>query len=254
MTIEETSVRQGPYWDMIKGVGTGSFVAYTLAPILYLKNRRQTGQKFIRSDCMKGASLLALNVVPQAVIALTINGLLNKWFLKKNDGEPISSTQKIASAFIAGGASGIASTSFEFGVQNLQNKWKPTIMQVYKCAIKQKGITAVFATGSLALMFRELIYAPGYLVGAQWISNKLQPNIKNEIARDVCGAAVAGGIVGALTTPIDTLRANIQWVERNWSYTKTVKVLRFGILSGISARVGALVLANTMMTLGNKYL
>jgi hypothetical protein len=255
MSIEESNLPNshfsGMLWDGVKGGMLGGLVVTCTSPLLYAKNRWQTKQLLIFKDCMKGAPLMALSVIPQAFIVLSVNAYMQNKIANNNGGRELTNGEKFCTAIFAGGISGAASAPFEFGAQNLQNKWQKSLREVFTVAVNQKGPRILF-TGSIALIFREAIYAPGYIFASHWLSGKLTPYIQDKTTRDVTGAALAGAIVGAITAPLDTLRANKQYMKNNWGYLKTIKVLRIGIFAGVIARVGALMIANTMMSLGAK--
>ena len=250
-----------------KGATLGAGIVAIVAPLLYFKNMKQTKQPIVLRHCYRGAPVMAFNVVPQTAITLGANSLIKKHFFHKDDGEDFSTNEKLIAATTAGAIAGIASAPCEFVVQNYQNKWRNSITQVVRSAFMEKG-PAVFMRGASFLALREGIYAPGYLVLTKIFSDMFKPHIKNEYAADGAGALAAGAIVGAVTSPPDILRANKQWMTRNWSARDTQrnlaqKVMEKGVksrnravviamMSGATARMAAVSVANFIMVVFTK--
>jgi len=249
-----------------KGAALGSGIVTVVAPLLYMKNMLQTKQPIIPSHCYRGAPLMALNVVPQTAITLGTNSLIKRYFFKKKSDE-LTNSEKLIAATAAGSIAGVASAPCEFVVQNYQNGWKNSMSQVAKCALKKNG-PSVFMRGSSFLAVREGIYAPGYLVLTEIISDLFKPHMKSEYAADGAGAVVAGAVVGAITSPPDIFRANKQMMDSNWTAKETVnnlaiKVMQAGdksknkavviaMMSGATARIAAVSVANFILVVFTK--
>lgn len=236
-------------WNAGKGAALGGAVVTVLNPLLYAKNRWMTNQKFIPAHCMRGVSLNAATVIPQAFIVIPVNELIKNIISQVNGERELTNSEKAAAGVVSGMLSGAISTPFEFIVQNIHGGWQSSYKQVISQAIKLRGIGVIF-TGALALSLREGVYAPGYTFGSHWLSRKFAPYIESDKAKKVIGAGAAGLVVGAVTTPFDNLRANIQFMARNWGYATTIKNTCFGIFAGITARMGACAIATILMTLG----
>ncbi len=231
-----------------KGAFLGAGVVTAITPLLYIKNRLQTEQKVVPAHLMRGAPLLALNIVPQTAVAISVNELMKRGFKE----EKLTSAQKAVAAMTAGAFAGAVSAPMEFVVQNYQNSWRSSLLKTAQAAWKEEGVFS-FTRGSSALAVREAMYAGGYLVLAGSIKDKVQKKVKSEVGATVIGAAFSGLIVGAITNIPDVFRANKQWLERNWGYIDACKQLKIRqFMSGVSSRSTAVVIANLIMVYGTQ--
>ena len=123
--------------------------------------------------------------------------------------------------------------------------------------IQINGYRGLFNGGG-ALVGREIIYVVSYKIMAENISKLYAKTFEKSRLTDVLGAGTSGAIGGAVTTPLDCLRA----VKQDQSLVRTpesyIKILNNcgynGVLRGVAERSIAIALACIFMDQGSKIL
>lgn len=188
-------------WEFAKGSFFGGIVVSVLTPAIYFKNMVMGGEPIVWANCGRGIGLNAFSVVPTTAVAMSVNELLIRLF----DGN-ISENNKFAISAFSGGVSGLVCNPMEALVQNLQaSKQQTTMQQIWKMAGYKRLLR-----GSCATFARESLYFTGYNVLTSWLALRILSYTNNPVLATGAGAVFAGIFVGALTTPLDFIRAQKQ--------------------------------------------
>ncbi len=237
----------------LQGAFLGFFKAVLITPLLYYKNMLQSGNPIVVKNCVNATFVIGLNIIPQFAGTLGFRELLTKKYYKKQSAEELTERQQLMTTGLAAAGAGFLTVPGEFIAQNRMNKWQSTTWKVIVEAHRIGGYR-VFFRGAVTVPAREFIYMNGLFYLSKKLSIAIQPIVKNENYALVIGGAFAGAITGAITNPIDVLRANRQCMLKGWSYIQTMqKVGPTFMIKGIRYRSAAIAVAISFLSAGNKY-
>lgn len=245
-----------PIWDTFvegaKGSAIGSGVIAAVSPWLYAKNMKQINAPRIAADSTRGASLSAGSFVATTTIQMGINkGGRTLYAGDRN----LTTMEEFAITGVCGGVAGLlGSTAPESVVQNHQ-KTGISVAQVARNIYAQGGLPRLMAGGSVVFS-REGFFAQGYGVAAKTVGSVISPYVgDSRVVADTIGAAVSGAVVGAVTNPLDLMRARKQGAAMSAGTIPSYRQIVCqegvqGLSRGTLARSKVVAAATTLMTLG----
>lgn len=242
--------------DLWQGSALGIGVSF-LNPFFYAKNMKMIGAPFNVKHCFRGTVINATTSVPQAAVQIATIGIMKKLLMYHDRKDSSSLWQGIAATCVAGVASGLITVPVELVVQNVQKSKQSgfTSRKTLQKVFRINGFCGIFA-GTGALTGREIIYVASYHILAEKISSIYSSIFGNSLVTEIFGAGTAGAISGAVTTPLDNLRAlkHDQAVSRiPENYRKmTLKIGYSGLFRGLAERSFAIGLACIIMSVGGK--
>ncbi|KAI8109062.1 hypothetical protein M9435_005478 [Picochlorum sp. BPE23] len=183
-----------------------------MQPTVALKNCLQEGRSFPTniSAYYRGLFINAGAMFPIIATQFGVNRTIEK-VLESGRSDPLSNSQKIGMAMVAGSTSSVFGCPAEYLMIHQQRTGK-SLIGAFKSNTSLYGYSTIYR-GLGATVSREALYAAGYL-GLMPILRKEftdAPVIKDIPGGPYLGAGIAAGIFGTVTThPSDTIKTRMQ--------------------------------------------
>lgn len=244
------------YRDIWNGSVLGVGVSL-LNPFFYAKNMRMIGSPFSIRHCLRGTGINAATSIPQAAVQISMMQIMMRSLFHDKEESCLSTVQNIARASAAGTASGLFTIPVELIVQNIQKlKHKGyDSKKVAREVIRVNGFRGLMYGGG-ALTGREIVYVASYTVLAEKVNGLFSLIFGQTRVSELLGVGTAGAIGGAVSTPLDYLRAVKQdqaLTRKPQSYGELISSAGIrGLMRGTTQRCLAISLACIVMNQGSK--
>lgn len=244
------------YRDICNGSVLGVGVSL-LNPFFYAKNMEMIGSPFSIRHCLRGTVINATTSIPQATVQISLMQVMMRTFFPNREESSLSTVQHIARATVAGTASGIFTIPVELIVQNIQKlKHKGyDSRQVTREVVRVNGYRGLMYGGG-ALSGREIVYVASYTVLAEKVTGFFSLFFGQSSVSEFLGVGTAGALGGAVSTPLDYLRAVKQdqaLTRQPQSYRELISRAGLrGLMKGTAQRSLAISLACIVMNQGSK--
>lgn len=246
------------FQEAVKGGAVGAFVVMFVTPGIYFANMKILKQPPNIRDCMRGVFLSAFTVVPQATLQMSIRDcILRALYPQLIESQRPSLLHDMYCSAVAGGVSAIATVPVELIVQQVQKNQQMRAQNVVGLALKAGGARRLW-TGGLALGLREALWACAYLSASNTVASVYKRHMQNQKWAEIMGAATTGACVGALTNPLNVLRALKQdqflrlTVESYWKIIAREGVR--ALFRGVQYRMPGVAVACVLMKEGKKWI
>lgn len=249
------------FGNMYNDVWNGSLLGVgvsLLNPFFYAKNMRMIQAPFSIRHCFRGTVINATTSIPQAAVQITTMQLMMRALYPDKGEKDLTDTQNLLRATVAGSVSALFTVPVELIVQNIQKLKQDGYHSARICkeVVKVNGLRGLMG-GSGALIGREIIYVVSYKILAEKISRIFAHLFSPSPVTDLVAAGTAGAVGGAITTPLDFMRAikQDQAIKRRpQSYRQIIASIGVkGLFRGVAERSLAIALACIVMNQGSKY-